>query len=127
MKRIALLGLVLLMLVTLLPLPMAAAATYGTVTGGWLRLRTAPSYDATILKSYNTGTVVEILGTSGDWYNVKAPDNQAGYMLKAYVTLGGGGTGTTAYVTSSNGYGVRLRSGPSTSYRVLAVYTSAPR
>ncbi len=125
MKRIALLGLVILMLATLLPLPIAAAATYGTVTGGWLRLRTAPSYDAAILKSYNTGTVVEILGTSGDWYNVKTPDNKAGYMLKAYVTLGGGGsggTGTTAYVVSSNGFGVRMRSGPSTSYRVLAVY-----
>ena len=35
---------------------------------------------------------------------------------------GGGSTGTTAYVTSANGYGVRLRTGPSKGYRVLAVY-----
>ena len=62
MKRIGLLGLVVILLVTLVPLSTAGAATYGTVTGGWLRLRTAPSFDATILKSYYTGTVVEILG-----------------------------------------------------------------
>ncbi|MFH1881009.1 MAG: SH3 domain-containing protein, partial [Bacillota bacterium] len=121
MKRIGLIALVVLIMLSLLPLTASGISQYGTVTGGWLRLRTGPSYDATILKSYYTGTVVEILGTSGDWYNVKAPDNQAGYMLAAYITLGGG-TGTTAYVTSANGYGVNLRTGPGKGYRVLAVY-----
>jgi uncharacterized protein YgiM (DUF1202 family) len=121
MKRISILGLVIVLMMTLLPVTTAAATTYGTVVGGWLRLRAAPSFDATILNSYNTGTVVEILGTSGDWYNVKAPDNTAGYMYSTYVSLGGSG-GTTAYVTSANGYGVRLRTGPSKGYRVLAVY-----
>ena len=126
MKRIGLLGLVILLMVTMLPLTTAAAAEYGTVTGGWLRLRSGPSYDSSIIKSYYTGSVVEILGTSGSWYQVKTSDNKTGYMLSTYVKLGGGSgggtTGTTAYVTSSNGLGVRMRTGPSTGYRVIAVY-----
>ncbi len=122
MKRIFILGLAIVLVFALLPVFQAAAADYGTVTGGWLRLRAAPSFDATILKSYYTGTVVEILGTSGDWYNVKTPDNQAGYMHSDYISLGGSPSVLTKYVWSSNGYGVRLRSGPSTGYRVIAVY-----
>lgn len=110
------------MVLALLPVIQASAADYGTVTGGWLRLRTAPSYNATVLKSYYTGTVVEILGTSGDWYNVKTPDNKAGYMHSDYISFGGTPSVLTKYVYSSNGYGVRLRSGPSTGYRVIAVY-----
>ena len=123
MKRIFILGLAIVLVFALLPVFQAAAADYGTVTGGWLRLRAAPSFDATIIKSYYTGTVVEILGTSGDWYSVKAPDNQAGYMHSDYISLGGSPSVLTKYVWSSNGYGVRLRSGPSTGYRVIAVYS----
>ena len=124
MKRIGLLALVIVLLATLLPLSTAAATQYGTVTGGWLRLRSGPSYDATIIKSYYTGSVVEILSTSGNWYYVETADGYNGYMYSSYITLGGGGSsGTTAYVTSANGYGVRLRTGPSTGYRVLAVYS----
>jgi len=125
MKRIVLLSLVVVMMATLLPFSTAAATTYGTVTGGWLRLRTSASFSATIVKSYYTGTVVEILGTSGSWYHVEAPDGHAGYMYSSYINLGGSGTSTgyTAYVTSANGYGVRMRTGPSKGYRVLAVYS----
>ena len=125
MKRIGIIALAVVMVLALLPAQIAAAAEYGTVKGGWLRLRTAPSYDATIINSYYTGTVVEILGTSGAWYSVKAPDNQAGYMYSDYITLGGSGGSTTItkYVTSANGYGVKLRTGPGKGYRVLAVYS----
>jgi uncharacterized protein YgiM (DUF1202 family) len=122
MKRIGLLGLVILLMATMLPLTTAAATQYGTVTGGWLRLRSGPSYDSSIINSYYTGSVVEILSTSGSWYYVKTADSNTGYMLSSYVTLGGSSTGTTAYVTSSNGLGVRMRTGPSTGYRVIAVY-----
>lgn len=123
MKRITIIGLVVVLLMSMLLISTASATTYGTVTGGWLRLRSGPSFSSTIYKSYYTGTVVEILDTSGSWYQVKTPDGYTGYMYSSYVTLGGGGTGYTAYVTSSNGLGVRLRSGPSKGYRVLAVYS----
>ena len=126
MKRIGAIGLVVVLMLFLLPLGTAAAAEYGTVKGGWLRLRTAPSYDATVIGKYYTGTKVEILGTRGNWYNVRTPDNKAGFMHADYITTdgsgGSGGSAITKYVTSSNGYGVRLRSGPGKSYRVIGVY-----
>ena len=76
MKRIVIIGMAVVLLLSLLMIAPASAAEYGTVVGGYLRLRTAPSLDATIIKSYYTGTVVEILSTSGDWYNVLCPDDQ---------------------------------------------------
>lgn len=123
MKRFLSICLAIALLVALVPaVPAMAVSQYGTVTGGWLRLRSAASFDASTVSSYYTGTVVQILGTSGNWYNVKAPDGRTGYMYGSYITINGGGTGT-AYVTSTNGFGVRMRTGPGTGYRVLGVYS----
>ncbi len=123
MKRFLSLLIALTLLIALIPsVPAMALTQYGTVTGGWLRLRSSPSFSASTISSYYTGTVVKILGTSGSWYQVEAPDGKTGYMYGSYVTLNGGGTGT-AYVTSTNGYGVRLRTGPGTGYRIIAVYS----
>ncbi len=123
MKRMLSVCLALMLLITVVP-AVSSAATYGYVTGGWLRMRSGPSFDNSTVASYYTGTMVEILGTSGSWYNVKAPDGKTGYMYSSYISSSGGGGGTgTAYVTSSNGYGVRLRSGPSTGYRILGVFS----
>lgn len=120
MKRWLAAILAVAMLMSLLPAG-AMAAQYATVKGGWLRLRSQPSFDAPTLASYYTGTVVEIYGTSGDWYRVNA-DGNIGYMLGKYLTLvtfGDDSTGIPATVISSNGYGVRLRMGPGTNYRVI--------
>ncbi|MEA5144865.1 MAG: SH3 domain-containing protein, partial [Candidatus Limiplasma sp.] len=114
MKRFLSICLAIALLVALVPaVPAMAVSQYGTVTGGWLRLRSAASFDASTISSYYTGTVVQILGTSGNWYNVKAPDGRTGYMYGSYITINGGGTGT-AYVTSATGFGVRMRTGPGT-------------
>jgi uncharacterized protein YgiM (DUF1202 family) len=121
MKRMLSVCLVLMLLVTAVP-AVSSAATYGYVTGGWLRLRSSPSFDSSTVASYYTGTVVEILSTSGNWYNVKMPDAKTGYMYSSYITFSSGGSGT-AYITSTNGYGVRMRSGPSTGYRIIGVYS----
>ncbi len=123
MKRILSVFLALVLLATLIPAASLALTQYGYVTGGWLRLRSSPSFSASTLSSYNTGTKVKILGTSGSWYNVEAPDGLTGYMYASYVTLNGGGGTGTAYVTSTNGYGVRMRTGPGTGYRILGVYS----
>ncbi len=119
------------MMLFLLP-AVSMAAEYATITGGWLRLRTYPSYDSQTVASYYTGTKVEVLGTSGDWYHVRLSDGNSGYMHRDYLTLSesssaGNGTengstateGANATVVSSNGYGVRLRMGPGTSYRII--------
>ena len=111
----------------------SACAETRTVTGGWLRLRTAPSYSAATITSYPTGTQVTVLGESNGWCNVRTSDGRVGYMVSRYLSAqntgtGGGGTGSggsgvvgTATVVSPNGLGVRLRSGPSTAYGILRV------
>ena len=125
----AVLLLLTMLAVTLLPMGVASAATTGTVKGGWLILRSAPSFSGAIRSSYPSGTVVTITGQSGSWYAVTAPDGLTGYMLGTYLQINGGGGGggivpsqTSAYITSANGLNVRLRSGPGKGYSILASY-----
>ena len=117
----------IILLTSVLPNSGALAAQTGTVKGGWLILRAAPSFNGKIKSSYPSGTVVTITGQVGSWYAVTAPDGLTGYMLGDYLQVDGGGGGyvpaeTTAYVTSTNGLNVRLRSGPGKGYSILASY-----
>lgn len=126
-KKIALLAALILALTAVLPMSAALADRKGTVKGGWLVLRNAPSFNGTILASYPSGTVVTITETVGSWYAVITPDNMAGYMLGEYLQVSGSSSGSTiqgdtAYVTSRNGLNVRLRSGPGKGYSILASY-----
>ena len=125
----AILAAMILMLTAILPICTARAEDQkGVIKGGWLILRGSPSFYGAILSSYPSGTTVTIKGKSGAWYSVVAPDGLTGYMLGDYlqVTSGGGGggvpSGTTAYVTSTNGLNVRLRSGPGKGYSIIAAY-----
>lgn len=121
MKRWLAAMMALVLVLMLLPVS-SMAAQYATVKGGWLRLRNAPSFDAQTLASYYTGTVVEVLGTSGAWYKVCLSDGNTGYMHSDYLTAGANPPSTAvgnATVVSHNGYGVRLRQGPGTNYRVI--------
>ena len=116
-----------IMVMLLLPGTEAMAAErQGTVFGGWLNLRSAPSYNGSIRASYPTGTKVTITGQKGSWYSVKAPDGLSGYMLGSFLKVSGGSNSaageTNAYVTSRNGLNVRMRSGPGTGYSILATY-----
>ena len=123
MKRFLAVLLVALMLVSVIPATSMAVSQYATVVGGWLRLRSAPNYNASTITSYYTGTQVKVLGTSGSWYHVEAPDGRTGYMAGNYLKFTGGTVPTgSAVVTSYNGYGVRLRTGPGTGYRVVRTY-----
>lgn len=123
MKRFFATLLVAVMLLSIFPATSMAATQYATVVGGWLRLRSAANFNATTINSYYTGTRVKVLGASGNWYNVEAPDGQRGYMYGDYLRIGGGSGGVgDAYVTSHNGYGVRLRNGPGTGYRIIRTY-----
>lgn len=98
-----------------------------TITGGWLRLRDAPSYDSNTIASYFTGTKVTILSTSNGWSFVRMSDGATGYMNAGYLSVGssvpstpsGSSIYATAYVTSSNGGRVALRAGAGKSYAVI--------
>ena len=115
----------LILLTVLLPLETSFAEQTGVVRGGWLILRAEPSFSGKIKSSYPTGTTVTITGQVGSWYAVTAPDGLTGYMFGDYLKVSGGGTTpaeTTAYVTSTNGLNVRLRTGPGKGYSILASY-----
>ena len=124
----AVLAALVILLTAILPCAGARAEQTGIVRGGWLILRAAPSFGGTIKSSYPSGTKVKISGKTGSWYAVTTPDGLTGYMLGDYLQVSGGGgggsvpDGTTAYVTSSNGLNVRLRSGPGKGYSILASY-----
>lgn len=130
MKRFAALILSMALLMTATAVPAALAADYATATvkGGWLRLRDGASTDAKTISAYFTGTTVTLLGGSGEWYHVLAPDGKTGYMHSGFLTITGSITGgqldenTMASVTSANGKPVRLRSGPSVQYPIIASY-----
>ncbi|MDO4482884.1 MAG: SH3 domain-containing protein [Clostridia bacterium] len=130
MKKLTALLLVAVMLAGILPVALPggtakAETKYMTVVGGWLRLRSQPNFYATTLASYYTGTTVEVIGTYGEWYNVKTPDSRTGYMYGKYLSSGGSkpvAPGTAATIISANGQGVKLRTGPSKGYGVIGVY-----
>jgi len=123
MKRLLAVFLAVIMLAAMIPATSLAASQYATVVGGWLRLRAGASFEADTITSYYTDTVVEILGAVGEWYRVKTPDGRSGYMYGDFLRLGVGSTSAAnAFVTSHNGYGVRMRKGPGTGYRVIRTY-----
>ncbi len=131
MKRMMAICLALVLLAGIIPAPQAEAASLTlTVKGGWLRLRETASFNGDTIASYYTGTKVTVLDALGAWYKVEAPDGRVGYMYGSYLSSSGTGsssTGTsqniTAYVTSKNGKGVRMRTGPGTSYGVVRQYS----
>lgn len=139
MKRMIALCAALMLIVNILPVPSAHAADIqiGIVKGGWLRLRETASFSAKTLASYNTGTQVTILSSSGAWYRVQGPDLLVGYMYGSYLDVkkvsstgsasSGAVSGTTAYVTSQNGKGVRLRAEASLNGEVIGFYNVGTR
>ena len=141
MKRLLSILLTITLLAGLTALPVGATADsdtswYATVEGGWLRLRDGASFYADTVNSYDVGTSVQVLDATGDWYKVKTPDGSVGYMYSKYLargsayvpeTLASYSGATSATIISANGYGVRLRSGPSTSYRIIRKYPVGTR
>ncbi|NMD38613.1 MAG: SH3 domain-containing protein [Christensenellaceae bacterium] len=134
MKKIFLIILAILLCASLMNSSFAeikadSKAAYGVVTGGWLRLRSGPGYNYSTVASYATGTVVKIQSITGDWCRVETPDNIVGYMSRFYLTYSPGtqpeinGGGYNAYVYSPNGGPVRLRTGPSQNYGIIATYS----
>ena len=130
MKRLTAIILTLALLLSLCAIPAAQAESYATATvkGGWLRLRAEASSDSETISAYYTGTTVTILGGSGSWYYVLTPDGKTGYMYSGSLDITGSLTGgqldenTAGTVYASNGKPVRLRTGPSTQYSIVASY-----
>ena len=60
----------------------------GTVTtnGGKLNVRTGAGLDNYAFTQLPNGTVVEVVGTDGDWYMIRLPE-KIGYVYSGYTTL----------------------------------------
>ena len=60
----------------------------GTVTtnGGKLNVRTDAGLDNYAFTQLPNGTVVEVIGTDGDWYMIRLPE-KIGYVYSGYMTL----------------------------------------
>ncbi|MDO4816282.1 MAG: SH3 domain-containing protein [Bacillota bacterium] len=102
----------------------------GSVNGSSVRLRMGPSSDDfSVVQSCTKGAKLKISGVYGDWYEVSL-NGTYGYMNKSYVAVGTAATETSvpAAEQSLDGIGtitangVRVRSGPGTSYSTVGYY-----
>ena len=76
----------------------------GTVTtnGGKLNVRTGAGLDNYAFTQLPNGTVVEVVGTDGDWYMIRLPE-KIGYVYSGYMTLSDtGGSGDAALTPDGN-------------------------
>lgn len=113
-------------------IPINSSNVNGVVVGGWLRLRSGPSYSSETIASLPINSVVRILSTEGDWCRVQTAEGISGYMSRFYLNITSNAPNTApspnsptsgaAQVYSYNGGNVRLRSGPSFSYGVIGSY-----
>lgn len=88
---------------------LAAASDSALVQGGALNLRETPSLTAKVLGQFPTGTLVEVTGYHGDWYEVEV-NGKSGYMMAKY--LSGDLNVQTATVRTNSGIGLNVREEP---------------
>lgn len=121
-RRILSLLLVAVLFVGTLSVSASAAGTtmygIGFTTGSSLRLRSQPSTGSTVLDYAPKGEVVVVIAQEGEWYKVNY-NLQVGYMHSSYVSVLTRENAELGY-GKVNGTYVNLRSGPSTSHKVVA-------
>lgn len=101
----------------------------GTVNASSLHLRMGPGGNYSSLGTYSKGKALKITGENAAWYEV-AVNGVYGYMNKDYVKLDSGSgqedPGVVEPVEEKTGIvtgeGVRMRSGPDTTYSVVGYY-----
>ncbi len=86
-----------------------AASDSALVQGGALNLRETPSIAAKVLGQFPTGTLVEVTGYHGDWYEVEV-NGFSGFMMAKF--LSGNLSQQTATVRTNSGIGLNLRDEP---------------
>lgn len=122
-RRMVSFMLVVAMFFAISALSVSAAGTVkygiGFTTGSSLRLRSEPSTSCTTLAYAAKGEVVVVIDQVGEWYHV-IYNLKEGYMHKNYVSVLTRENAELGY-GKINGTCVNLRSGPGTSYSVVAV------
>ncbi len=116
-----------LALLTVMALLLAAPAMadsykFGTVQGGNVNMRAGASTSSRKIASYDSGVWMRIVGQSGNWYQVKAPDGRTGYIRSDLVYVSAAARGTIGVVNASSG--LTLRKSASNNAASLGVYPS---
>lgn len=94
----------------------------GKVVGGELFLLAEPSATSTVIASYPTDTTVEIIAEVDDFYEVKMPDGNTGYVAAAYIVVYPVDGITTPEAGQVMGGELHLREEPSLESTVIASY-----
>ncbi len=95
----------------------SASAAVGTTTAN-LNLRQGPGTTFAVAQVVPSGSSVEVTGTAQFGYVPVTYGQASGWVLETYLTNGGSGQTGTRYVFDGR---LNLRSGPGTSYGVVAV------
>ncbi len=66
----------------------------------YVRFRSGPGSDTSILGEYNRGKSVTVTGTSGGW-TACIIDGQSGYVYSDYISSGGSYTPSPAWITAT--------------------------
>jgi cell wall-associated NlpC family hydrolase len=72
----------------------------GALTGGDIRMRSAPSTSGSVLGTYPSGTIMSIIGINNGWYKVQY-DGKTGYIRSDFITLSSGSDSTYASTFSA--------------------------
>lgn len=87
-----------------------------------VNLRTGPGTNYATFGSYSVGTQAVVRSAGVNWSYISI-GGKTGFMMTKYLTKTvQPKRSSTAYVTSTNGLNVQLRSGPGTGYKVLAAF-----
>ncbi len=119
-KRLIAILISVLVFVSLLAVNASADTNIGATTTTALKMRKSAGTSASIIMTMPKGAQVIVLSTSNGWCKI-VYDNTIGYASKTYLK-------STSSVTGSFGTGtltgtdVRMRSGPSTKYKILGTY-----
>ena len=117
-------------------IPIGSTAYVTSRNGLNVRLRSGPGKGYSILAAYAPGTACTVLTAGQNWSRIQI-GSTVGYMMTQFLTSNPVTPVTPTpqpphptgeykvYVTSSNGKGVNLRSGPSKSYPGIGFYSVA--
>ena len=103
----------------MMPLPASASGDTYTVNVSSVNIRSSASTDSKVLARADRGEKVEVVGSDGDWYEVKY-SGERGYIRKDMLVEGSKATSSSSKATAKvTGSSVNIRKSASTSATVL--------
>lgn len=101
------------------------SGTGGTIEGTYVRFRSGPSLDSSVLDYLQDGTQVTVNGISGDWYEV-IYNGMVGYISCEYITPGSTTTTEPVYTPPANSGTAETTPAPDTGTQETPPATQEP-